>query len=236
MKLSVILPTYNESASIVLLINEIIRVVKDKDFDYEIIIVDDNSPDKTYDVVKTTFAEQPCVRPLLRTSERGLATAIWHGIQNSTGDKVLVMDTDFNHPPKLIPLLVKITDYFDIAIGSRYVIGGGMETSRLRYLGSKIFNRFIQFVLSVQTRDNLSGYFAFNKKIIQEVNSESIFYGYGDYFIRFLYLLQRLGKPIIEVPVVYQDREGGLSKTSFSKEILRYTKTVLKIRFGIWKK
>jgi dolichol-phosphate mannosyltransferase len=178
------------------------------------------------------FAGNQLVVPMLRTSEKGLATAILHGIQHCSGDKVVVMDTDFNHPPELIPLLVKITDYFDIALGSRYVIGGGMETSRMRYIGSKLFNKFIHYTLRVKTTDNLSGYFAFNKRILDGIDASSIFYGYGDYFIRFLYVMQKKKKFILEVPVVYKDRKGGLSKTNLKNELIRYTRTVMRIRFG----
>jgi dolichol-phosphate mannosyltransferase len=232
MKLSVILPTFNEKDSIILLIAEILSILKKEKIDHEVVIVDDNSPDGTYREIVEAFAGNQLVVPMLRTSEKGLATAILHGIQHCSGDKVVVMDTDFNHPPELIPLLVKITDYFDIALGSRYVIGGGMETSRMRYIGSKLFNKFIHYTLLVKTTDNLSGYFAFNKRILDGIDASSIFYGYGDYFIRFLYVMQKKKKFILEVPVVYKDRKGGLSKTNLKNELIRYTRTVMRIRFG----
>lgn len=233
MRLSVILPTYNEKESVLLLIREIIRVLDGKSDDYEIIIVDDNSPDGTYQEILSSFQDISCVKPFKRTDQRGLATAILFGIGHATGDKLVIMDSDFNHPPKLIPLMMTITDFFDIVIGSRYVAGGGMGTSKLRYIGSKIFNKFIQYLLSVQTRDNLSGYFCFNREIIQNVNLEKIFYGYGDFFIRFLYAMKLLNKTIIEIPVVYEDRLGGLSKTRLTTELIRYTLSVIRIRMGI---
>lgn len=232
MKISVILPTYNEKESILLLIREISEILRPESHDFEIVIVDDNSPDGTYNLVQKEFAGNPHVVPLLRTTERGLASAILHGIRNASGDTVVVMDTDFNHPPNLIPLMVKITEYFDIAVGSRYVIGGGMETSKFRYLGSKIFNKCIHYSLGVKTTDNLSGFFAFKKRVLEGLNLEAIFYGYGDYFIRFLYVMQKQKRFILEIPVVYKDRKGGLSKTNLKKELLRYSATVIKIRFG----
>ncbi|MDD4603834.1 MAG: glycosyltransferase [Bacteroidales bacterium] len=235
MRVSIILPTYNEKESIGLLIREIHHILSSESYESEIIIVDDNSPDGTYQEILNYFPDNPSIVPLLRLHEKGLASAILHGIQHSSGDVIVVMDTDFNHPPNLIPLLVKITEYFDIASGSRYVIGGGMETSYGRYLGSKLFNKFIHYTLGVKTTDNLSGYFAFNKNILDGIDLQSIFYGYGDYFIRFLYVMQKHHKFILEVPVVYKDRKGGLSKTNLKGELCRYTFSVLKIRFGIWK-
>ncbi|MEI7662635.1 MAG: glycosyltransferase [Bacteroidota bacterium] len=232
MKISVILPTYNERVSICQLITEILKILSDELYEYELIIVDDNSPDGTYRVILDEFSDNSMVVPILRVGESGLASAILHGIRVSSGDTLVVMDTDFNHPPNLIPLLVKITDYFEIAVGSRYVIGGGMETSRMRFLGSKIFNKFIKYTLGVKTTDNLSGFFAFKKSILDGIKLESIFYGYGDYFIRFLYVMQKRKRFILEIPVVYKDRIGGLSKTDLKKELLRYSKTVLRIRFS----
>jgi dolichol-phosphate mannosyltransferase len=232
MKVSVILPTYNEKSSISLLIREILKILSCESFEYELIIVDDNSPDGTYKIILDEFSNDPCVIPVLRLNEKGLASAILHGIRNASGDTVVVMDTDFNHPPNLIPLLIKITENFDIAIGSRYITGGGMETSQIRFLGSKLFNKLIRFSLGVKTTDNLSGFFAFKKSILDGINPETIFYGYGDYFIRFLYVMQKRNKFIHEIPVVYKNRMGGLSKTDLKKELLRYSLTLLRIRFG----
>ena len=235
MNLSVILPTFNERDSINALISEIYDILENHPYTFEILIIDDNSPDGTYKEVCERWKDNPRVRPVLREKEKGLATAILHGIKLSEGTKIIVMDTDFNHPPKLIPLLVNITQYFEIATCSRYVIGGGMETSRFRYIGSKIFNKFIHYTLKMQTTDNLSGYYCFKREVLDGLDTEKIFFGYGDYFIRFLYVMQKNSHPIIEIPVVYKDRLGGLSKTNLKSELLRYAGSVLKIKFGIWK-
>ena len=232
MKISVILPTYNEKSSINLLIRAILKILSCESYAYELIIVDDNSPDGTYQSILDNFGNDPNVIPILRLNEKGLASAVLHGIRAASGDILVVMDTDFNHPPNLIPLLVKITDNFDVAIGSRYITGGGMETSQTRFLGSKLFNKLIRFSIGVRTTDNLSGFFAFRKSILEGINLEAIFYGYGDYFIRLLYVMHKRKKTILEIPVVYKDREGGLSKTDLKKEVLRYSLSLLRIRFG----
>ena len=235
MDVSIILPTYNERDAINALILEIYDILDSHPITFEILVVDDNSPDGTYLAVAEKWKGNPRVKTFQREKEKGLATAILYGIRQSEGDKVIVMDTDFNHPPKLIPLLVNITDYFEIASCSRYVIGGGMETSRFRYIGSKVFNKYIHYTLKMQTTDNLSGYYCFRKGILNDLPAEKIFFGYGDYYIRFLYAMQRLKHPIIEIPVVYKDRLGGLSKTNLKNELFRYFFTVLRIKFGLWK-
>jgi len=235
MKLSVILPTFNEKDSINSLIREILDILEPQSYSFEIIVVDDNSPDGTYHAVSAEWQGDNHIRSFCREKEKGLATAILFGIKQSKGEKVIVMDTDFNHPPGLIPLLYCITDYFDIASCSRYVIGGGMETSRIRFIGSKVFNKFIHYTLKIQTTDNLSGYYCVKREILESIPTERIFYGYGDYFIRLLYILQKSNHPIIEIPVVYKDRMGGLSKTNIKSELFRYLRTVLRIKFGMWK-
>lgn len=235
MNLSVILPTYNERDSINALIAEIYEILELQPVTFEIIIVDDNSADGTYKAVLEKWKDDPRVRPLLRETEKGLATAILHGIRNAQGAKIIVMDTDFNHPPNLIPLLVSITDYFEIASCSRYVIGGGMDTSRFRFLGSKVFNKFVHYTLNIQTTDNLSGYYCFRREVLDGVPAEKIFFGYGDYYIRFLYVMQRRKHPIIEIPVVYKDRLGGLSKTNLKNELFKYFRSVMRIKLGLWK-
>ena len=235
MNLSIILPTYNERDAINTLITEIYELLEVQPFTFEIIVVDDNSRDGTYHAVAEKWKGNPRIRPLLREKEKGLATAILHGIRQSAGEKIIVMDTDFNHPPKLIPLLVNITDYFEIASCSRYVIGGGMETSRFRFIGSKIFNKFVHYTLKMQTTDNLSGYYCFKREVLDGIPAEKIFFCYGDYFIRFLYVMQRMKHPIIEIPVIYKDRLGGLSKTNLKSELFRYFRSVVKIKLGLWK-
>lgn len=235
MSLSVILPTYNEATTINKLIREIISIVEKETTDYEILLIDDNSPDKTHEVVSKEFAGNNHVQAILRTKERGLASAILHGVNLATKDKILIMDTDFNHPPNLIPIMMRITDYYDVCIGSRYIIGGGMNAPRWRFIGSKIFNFFIRTMISSQTHDNMSGFFVFRKDILKSLKRENVFYGYGDYFIRFLYAIQKLNISVVEIPVYYQAREGGVSKTNFMTEIFKYTNTVLKIRFGVQK-
>lgn len=232
-KVSVILPTYNERESLPALLREIVRILTVENLNYQLVVVDDNSPDGTAAVIKEMVSEIPEIKLIVRKNERGLASAIRTGFEQSDGDVLVVMDTDFNHNPAIIPLLVYVTRYFDIAIGSRYVAGGGMDTSKLRYLFSLIFNLFIRVSLNMGTKDNLSGFLGVRRSVLDGIDYDHIFYGYGDYCIRFLYRAKLLGLKILEVPVVYNVRRGGESKTNFIKHLLQYTQSVLKLRAGI---
>jgi len=230
--ISVILPTYNEAGHIVGLIKEILEVTEKAGFETEIILVDDNSLDGTAGIVGESFKENSRIKIYVRKDERGLATAIKFGIKKASGENLIFMDTDFNHEPRVIPMLLRQLDNFDIAVGSRFVAGGGMKGTQFRYWGSYLFNAFVKIVLQIKTNDNLSGFFATSKKVIDNLNPGKIFNGYGDYFIRFLYEAANKGFSIIEIPVIYQERPSGKSKTNFLKHLIGYVITVLKIRAG----
>lgn len=228
---SIILPTYNEKENIVDLIREILKMLQNLSGKPRIIVVDDNSPDGTADLIRKHFSGHPEVSLILRKEERGLATAIAAGLEQAQTEIVVVMDTDFNHHPKDLPRLLEKLSQADLVIGSRYISGGGMKTSRLRYLGSWVFNIFIRVVLGSPVKDNLSGFLALKKKIIAQLKGESIFFGYGDYCIRLIHYARKAGFVIEEVPVVYEFRLGGESKTHFVKYLIDYVKATLALRF-----
>lgn len=232
MSISVILPTYNEAGNILELIDRIKNVLSRLENDYEIIVIDDNSPDGTAEVVERDYGHDKALKLFKRKSERGLATAIRYGIDKASGSMIILMDTDFNHNPDDIPRLIRGLDGYDVIVGSRYIPGGGMKTSRLRYQFSRLFNLFARLTLSLNTMDNLSGFLCFKREILKSIDVEKVFIGYGDYCIRFLYQCQDRGLKILEIPVVYELRHSGKGKTKFLKYLIQYTMTVLKIKFG----
>ena len=214
------------------MIQTILGVLRPLSVKTQIVVVDDNSPDGTADLVRENFSSQPEVFLILRKGERGLATAIAAGIEQSRADVVVVMDTDFNHHPKDLPRLLEQLPEADMVIGSRYISGGGMKTSRLRYLGSWVFNVFIRGVLGSPIKDNLSGFLVLKKEVVSRLKSYRIFYGYGDYCIRLIHYARKAGFILREVPVVYEFRLGGESKTHFVKYLVDYIKATLALRFG----
>ena len=228
--LSVILPTYNEREGIGELVAEILMVVRRAGLDLEVLVVDDDSPDGTATHAETTFRSDPAVRVRVRRGERGLASAIHQGIREARGDVVAVMDSDGNHDPALLPLMVRCTEEFDVVIGSRYVLGGGMLTSRFRYWASYAFNVLIRAVLALNIHDNLSGYLVFRKTLLAGIEPASVFYGYGDYAIRLLHHVVRHGGRVLEIPTVYRFRKGGESKTRFLAYLWTYLASVFRLR------
>src|SRR5882724_4281315 len=153
-RVSVVLPTYNESGNIGRLIPAL-RESGQSLRELELVVVDDDSPDHTADVARNSG---PGVRVIVRTDERGLATAVRRGIEAARGDVVVVMDTDFNHQPEMIPQMVDFLRYYDFVTGSRFTVGGGME-ERGRYRLSFLFNLFCRMLLRTKLQDHLSGFF-----------------------------------------------------------------------------
>jgi dolichol-phosphate mannosyltransferase len=121
---------------------------------------------------------------------------------------------------------------FDVVIGSRYVLGGGMLTSRFRYWGSYAFNILIRIVLGLRIHDNLSGFLAFRPALLRGLDPEAVFYGYGDYAIRLLHHVVRRGGRVLEIPTVYRFRKGGESKTRFFAYFWTYLASVFRLRLA----
>jgi dolichol-phosphate mannosyltransferase len=229
---SVVLPTYNEREGVAELFAEILGAARQAGLAVEVLVVDDASPDGTAAHVEAVFAADPAVRVHVRRGERGLASAIHRGIREAHGDVVVIMDSDGNHDPALLPLMVRCADEFDVVIGSRYVLGGGMLTSRFRYWASYAFNILIRVVLGLRIHDNLSGFLAFRPTLLRGLEPEAVFYGYGDYAIRLLHHVVRRGGRVLEIPTVYRFRKGGESKTRFFAYFWTYLGSVLRLRLA----
>lgn len=214
---SIILPTYNEAENIVPLIKEIQRSVKIK---HEIIVVDDNSPDQTSEIVLAFIKKSKTKNIKLKTrlSNRGLTNSIREGIGLSKGNVVVWMDCDFSMPPFVInKLLEKIEEGYDISVGSRFVKGGqfkkaekGKKDSLLAIVLSRMMNYIIQFILGNNFKDYTSGFIAVRKNVFKKVHLRG---DYGEYFIDLIHRSFALKFKIIEVPYICLPRSKGESKT-----------------------
>ena len=230
MRTSVILPTYNEKHNIIKLLKEILKYLPQAS---ECIVVDDNSPDGTGKLVNSHFSTNPRVRCFIRKKERGLGTAILFGLTKSRGEILLIMDSDFNHQPKYIPKFLNYSKKYDIVCGSRYVKGGDMPETPLRFLGSYLFNIFIRLLLRVQVKDSLSGFVSFTKStfnLLSLQEKKEIFCGFGDWYIRWLWWAHKRNLEIKEFPVKYGSRLGDVSKMNFLQSIIDYSKVVLELK------
>lgn len=228
MKLSVILPTYNERDNIIDLIETIKKFIPEG-YTHEILIIDDNSPDKTFEIVKSKYENDLSVIPTLRKNNKGLAYSVKDGVLLASGDLILVMDTDFTHNPNEISKMLHLVKIFDFVSGSRFAPGGNMQ-DRSHYLSSLIYNWFVRILIRTQIQDNLGGYWLTHRYKLLSLPIDKIFIGYGDYFIRLLHYVQHSKLTIIEFPTVYLSRKHGKSKSNFFKMIFSYTYSILKLK------
>jgi dolichol-phosphate mannosyltransferase len=228
---SVVLPTYNERDVIVGVVREILDAVGD----VEVLVVDDDSPDRTWEAVELAFAGDGRARALRRVGRRGLASAIADGIASTRGDVVVWLDADGSMPADVIPRLVAAAAVADVVVASRYTDGGrDARDSRMRILASRAINAFGTACLGGPVRDWTSGFVAARRVALQRVPIRTD-HVYGDYCIDFLHRACCAGLRVIEVPYACVERRAGTSKTSPSLRRfvglgVRYVHTIQRLR------
>ena len=215
----VIIPTYNEKENI----EKIIRKVFSLEIDFHILIIEDNSPDGTADIVKSLMKEFP---GRLHIEERkgklGLGTAYIHGFKWSLKrgyDYTFEMDADFSHNPED---LIRLRDACankggDVAIGSRYVTGVNVVNWPMsRVLMSYYASAYVRFITRMKIRDTTAGFKCYRKKVLETINLDKIkFLGYA-FQIEMKYVSWKLGFNVVEVPIIFTDRIEGTSKMNSS--------------------
>ena len=229
-QVSIIVPTYNESQNIVSILKLIHENVP-HGIHTETIVVDDNSPDGTGKIVDDYISNikkiaENTIDIIHRKAKNGLSSAILNGIQNAKGETIVVMDSDFSHPPHIIPKMIEAFKQYqcDLVIASRYITGGNIEGWTIkRKIMSKIATLIAKKGLGVKTKDPMSGFFAFKKNIINGLNFDTLGY-------KFLLevLVKTKGINIKEIPYTFENRKFGSSKLD-SSIILDYFKSVFKL-------
>ena len=220
-KISIILPTYNEKDNIIILVNRISKILKNYK-NKEIIIVDDSSPDNTFGIAKKNFKSKKFIKIFLRKKNLSLGKSVSYGIKKSKGNLIIVMDTDLTHNPNLIFKLLNRSKNYDLVSGSRFVKRGSMHNI-FHYTCSLVFNLFLKFFLNSQLKDNLGGYFCIRKSALKGLNFNKIFYGYGEYYFRLLFFLNKNNKSMIEIASHYNKRNAGESKSNFFFLLFEYS-------------
>ena len=173
MKLSVVSPTLNEAGNVSRLVEELERALVG--IDYEILIVDDNSPDLTWEVAQKISSTHPRVRALRRMQNPGLSVAVIDGFSAAEGDAVACIDADLQHDPAILArMLDELQQGADVVVGSRHVAGGSTgEWSRLRRLESWVATKTAQLLLGFRLKDPMSGYFVVRRKDFSEVKKNN---------------------------------------------------------------
>ena len=228
-QLSVITPTFNEAGNIVLLLDALSAALVD--VSHEIIVVDDDSPDRTWELAEQYAVSDPSVRVLRRFSDHGLSSAVMAGMAASTGDVIAVIDADLQHDERVLPEMVRriAAGEADIAVGTRGAEGGS-------YGNFSPFRRFVSWVaatiarlfLRVSATDPMSGFFAISRSSYRDVASTINPQG-------FKILLEFVGRNrdlrVTEVGYEFRTRQHG--ETKLSPSVIRsYLLAVFELRFG----
>jgi len=224
---SIIVPTYNERENLPVLVERIDKVLRDK-YNYEVIVVDDNSPDGTWEVALGLSLKGYPVKLIRRPGKLGLGTAVLDGLRKASGVYIVVMDADLQHPPEVLPKLLDkaLKEKADIVVASRYTQGGRVEGwGFIRKIISKGATLIAKILLpqARRTSDPMSGYFLFRREIVEGIELNPL-----GYKILLEILVKAKYSKIVDVPYVFRRRLYGESKLGIG-EMWKYIKHVLRL-------
>lgn len=231
---SLVVPTYQEGKNIETLIQRLSQLLDQAVPDrYELIIVDDDSPDYTWKLAQGLTGQYPRLRVMRRQQERGLSTAVIRGWQIAQGEILGVIDGDLQHPPEVLLQLLQATEQgADLAVASRHVDGGGVSTwsflRRFLSRGAQLLGLVILPGVVGRVSDPLSGYFLVKRRAIAGKTLSPLGYKI---------LIEVLGRgrvnQVAEVGFVFQERQEGESKVTW-KLYLAYLRHLLRLRLDLW--
>ena len=228
-KIAVCIPTYNEKENIVAIMNAVHAQLDSAD----ILIVDDNSPDGTAELVRNYAKENSFVSIKVRQKKEGLGAAYLDGFRTLIDkgyEKIIQMDADFSHKPEYLPEMVKKTDEgYSVVVGSRYTKGGGTENwGILRRIISRGGSFYASTVLGLGVNDVTAGFKCWNAELLNKVISTPLVLSGFGFQVEMAFRTKICGGKVYELPIIFPDRTEGTSKMSgkIFKEAL----------FGVWKR
>ncbi len=230
----VIIPTYNEAEHIEKLISEILYFQPE----FDILVIDDNSPDGTSKVAEELAKKSNRIKVLHRAKKSGLGRAYIVGFKyvlsiNPPYERIIQMDADFSHHPRYLIDLLNATKDNDIAIGSRYILGGKIIDWRLdRRILSYLANLYVRFWLGLKVRDCTSGFRCFRREVLTDIGLDSIKSNGYLFQIELLNRCLRSSYSFTEIPIVFTERKEGKTKLGFY-EVWEAIWGVLRLRFFI---
>lgn len=229
-KYSILLPTYNEVENLPIIVWLIVKYMDESKFAYEIIIIDDGSPDGTLDIAKKLQKLYGEDKIILKPREKklGLGTAYMHGIKYATGNFIVLMDADLSHHPKYIPKMIELQKYqnLDIVSGTRYVGGGGVHGWDFkRKLISRGANFLTQLLLRPGASDLTGSFRLYKKDVLEQLIKSCVSKGYV-FQMEMIVRARQFNYTIGEVPIAFIDRVYGESKLGGS-EIFQFAKGLL---------
>ena len=223
--------TYNEKENIKKLIYDINKLNKNID----ILVIDDNSPDKTWEILQQLEKKQPNLKVIIRDGKFGLDTAhklAYKYAKNNDYINFISMDADLSHDPLEIPKIINHLDEFPFVIGSRYSLGGKCEMNGFRLLLSMVGNKVFKYFLKINCNEFTSSYRGFNLVKLEGFDFNLINSKGYSFFMETIYRINKLNFEIKEIPIIFKNRAQGKSKIP-KIEIFRALKNILSLKlFG----
>ena len=216
MRVVVCLPTYNERENIEPMVRALDGVFDRHDLDARVLVIDDSSPDSTGEIADRLAGEFPFLSVLHRPKKEGLGPAYLAGFVwalATDADRIVEMDCDFSHDPEDLPRLLAASENADLALGSRYVEGGGTRNWGLgRRLVSRFGSLYARIILGVGIHDLTGGFKCFRRTVLEEIGLEQITTKGYAFQIETTYRALKAGCRVVEIPIVFAEREAGSSK------------------------
>jgi dolichol-phosphate mannosyltransferase len=210
----VVIPTYNEADNVLKIVPEVLA----QDEGFHVLVVDDNSPDGTANLVKEMQKNNPRIHLLERPSKRGLGTAYVAGFKYALShefDFAFEMDADFSHDPKSLLKLLAKTEEYDLVIGSRYISGVNVVNWPMsRLILSYAANMYTRFVTGLPVQDATSGFKCYRRAVLESLDLDAITSNGYSFQIETNFMAWKKGFRVCEVPIVFVDRRAGVSKMS----------------------
>ncbi|HXL44927.1 MAG TPA: polyprenol monophosphomannose synthase [Gaiellaceae bacterium] len=218
MRVVVCLPTYNERDNLGPMVRALDDVVRRHELDARVLVIDDSSPDGTGELADRLTGEFRFLSVLHRQKKEGLGPAYLAGFVwalATDADRIVEMDCDFSHDPEDLPRLLAATENADLALGSRYVEGGGTRNwSVARRAVSRFGSLYARILLGVGVRDLTGGFKCFRRSVLEAIGLERISTKGYAFQIETTYRALKVGSRVVEVPIVFSEREVGTSKMS----------------------
>ena len=234
-RLLVVIPTYNERQNVARLLHRLFSLKKDM----SVIVIDDNSLDETWKIVRQLMAKYKNLYIKRRSGKLGLGTAYKAGYDfgfQRNFDYIITMDADFSHNPEVIPLFLREIHKADLVIGSRYVKGGGIRNwSLFRHVLSKGANLFTRIALGFAIKDWTSGYRCYRARALETIDLNSIRTSGYSFLVEILFMIKNGAFKIREIPILFEDRQFGKSKISKS-EIIKGACNVFRLGLARFRK
>jgi dolichol-phosphate mannosyltransferase len=214
----VCLPTYNERDNLGPMVRALDDVVRRHELDARVLVIDDSSPDGTGELADRLTGEFRFLSVLHRPKKDGLGPAYLAGFVwtlATDADRIVEMDCDFSHDPEDLPRLLAATENADLALGSRYVEGGGTRNwSLARRAVSRFGSLYARILLGVGVRDLTGGFKCFRRSVLEAIGLERVSTKGYAFQIETTYRALKVGCRVVEVPIVFSEREAGKSKMS----------------------